>query len=57
MVINDNEIEKFVFTQMAYRESAQRNALTRPIPIEAEISRACILADAKVSEKGFHYSS
>lgn len=57
MVINDNEIEKFVFTQMAYRESAQRNALTRPIPIEAEISRACILADAKVSEKGYHYSS
>jgi len=57
MVINDNEIEKFVFTQMAYRKSTQRNALTRPVPIEPEISRAWVLADAKVSEKGYHYSS
>lgn len=57
MVINDNEIEKFVFTQMAYRESTQKNALTRPALIEAEISRTWVLADAKVSEKRYHYSS
>lgn len=34
MVINDNEIEKFAFTRMAYRESTQRNTLTRPVPME-----------------------
>lgn len=51
MVTKDNEIEECVFTQMAYRENTQRNALRSPVSIEAGVPRAWTLADAKVSEE------
>lgn len=57
MVTKDNEIEECVFTQMAYRENTQRNALRSPVSIEAGVPRAWTLADAKVSEEGYHCSS
>lgn len=43
--------------QISYKESIQRNTLLRPVSTEAEIPRARVLAGAKVSEKGDHYSS
>lgn len=56
MVINDNKTEIFIYST-AYKESSQRNAPIRAVRIETEIPRAWILADAKISEKGYHYSS
>ena len=41
---------------MACKESTQRNVLIRVALMETEIPRAYILADAKISEKGYHYS-
>lgn len=51
MVINNNEIEKFLNTQMAHKESTQRNVLIGPIPREADIPQAWKRADATVQRR------
>lgn len=52
MLLNDNETEKFLFTQMAYKVSRERHALVRPLPIEAGILRVWVLADARFQRRG-----